>query len=393
MDKKAFRYRLLCFFIIVFCGLSPLKSQNSIMAVAPPNDFRFEDLWNVNIVLNNSIKYPDYYINLRIFNGNSGLLMDVVSNKFQAQSNSLSFSAVDLSMIKPFSYPYKSSAVLGDIVTRGGLFPAGDYRFDYTLYGVDAVGANTKLTTTTVSHSVIMPAALQLVSVFDKDTVKEVSPIFMWLPASATQTVGGVESAKEYKLTYTVSVVEVLKNQTPYAAITSNPQFFYQTGLENTLLQYPFSARKFDECKTYAWQVKGIINGQTVIASEVWTFNTPCETPVISPDAPVLVKKKEDLAVCYVKNNTVYFAYYEEYHVEEGAQLNAVIYNSKQEVVNTSDQLNLTVQKGYNTFTLNSCPKDANLLNGEKYLLVITNAKNEKWYLRIVNNQTTNNCY
>jgi len=389
---KALNFKIVYCLIFVFCCSFGSKAQNSIFSITPPNDFRFEDLWNISISIDNQNKYDNYRISLRVFDVNRGLLIEAQSKKFIISATSLNINSTSLSQISPFSYPYKSSTVINSIIQRGGLFPAGDYKFDYTLYGTNA-GTTTKLAEYSGNHSVLMPSFLQLVSVFDKDTIKEENPNFMWLPASATRTVGSIESSREYKLTYTISIAEVLVNQTPYVALTANPQYFYQQGLENTLLTYPFSARKFNLCKTYAWQVKGIINGQTVIASEIWTFSTPCEKEIIAPRAPVLVKQKKDLSVCHVQNNTIHFAYYEEYNVEEGTLLNATIYNSKNKIVNTSAQLNLSVTKGYNTYTLNSCPNAANLINGEHYLLVITNAKGEKWYLRITNNQTTNNCY
>ena len=392
MNIKAFNFKILyCVALLLFCSIVG-KSQNSILPITPPNDFRFEDLWNISISTNNQTNYDNYHVNLRIFDTNKGLLIEAQTKAFNSNSAITNINASNLSLVSPFSYPYKSSTAISSIIQRGGLFPAGDYKFDYVLYGTSS-GTSTKLAESSINHSVLMPSFLQLVSVFDKDTIKEENPNFMWLPASATRTVGSIESEREYKLTYSISVVEILTNQTPYVALTANPQFFYQTGLENTLLTYPFSARKFEPCKNYAWQVKGVINGQTVIASEIWTFSTPCEKEVIVPNAPVLVKQKSDLAICYVQNNTIHFAYYEEYNVADGAILNATIYNMKNEVVNTPTQLNLKVTKGYNTYILNTCPKEVNLINGESYQLVITNAKNEKWYLRIINKQTTNDCY
>lgn len=391
MKIKAFYCRLLYSLVYLWCSFTSVTAQNNLIAITPPNDFRFEDLLNINVTTDNTNTYDNYHINIRIFDVSKGLLIEAQSKSFTS-AGSVNFNTTNSAQLSPFSYPFKSSTAIESIIQRGGLFPAGSYRVDYLLYG-NTGGASTKLTDYTLNHVVIMPSVLQLVSVFDKDTLKEEQPTFMWLPASATQTVGSIESQQEYKMTYTISVAEILTNQTPYMAITSNPQFFYQTGLENTMILYPFSARKLEPCKTYAWQVKGTINNQTIIASEVWTFNTPCEKEIPVPDAPVLVKQKEDLAVCYVRNNTINFAYYEEYNVEEGALLNATIYNSKKEINNTPKQLNLVVNKGYNTFKLNSCPDETNLLNGNNYLLVITNGKNEKWYLRIINDQTVNTCY
>lgn len=392
MTIKTLTLKVLYCILLFFCTALISKSQNSIVPVPPPNNFRFEDLWNVSITTDNQNNYSNYRVNLRVFDVNKGLLIEAHSKAFAPSTSVININTSSLSLIAPFSYPYTSSTALNSIIQRGGIFPAGDYKFEYILYGINA-GGSIKLTEYTTSHSVLMPSFLQLVSVFDKDTVKEPNPNFMWLPASATSSVASIEGSQEYKLTYTISIAEVLVNQTPYVALTANPQFFFQTGVENTLLTYPFSARKFEPCKTYAWQVKGVVNGQTVIASEIWTFITPCSKETITPKVPILVKQKADLAVCTVQNNSISFAYYEEYHVGEEAQLNAVIYNSKQEVVNSADQLNLKVNKGYNTYTLNTCPNEANLLNGEKYMLVITNAKNEKWYLRIINNQTVNDCY
>lgn len=393
MSTKKVYVKFLCIlFLSLACSSVKLYAQNSIMAQTPPNDFRLEDLWNITINKDASNTYDNYSIELRIFESAKGLLLGLNTKTFTISGNTQVFSGTTLSSLTPFNYSYSGSSAINDISKRGGLFPVGDYRFEYTLYG-NSAGSNTKLADASVSHSVIMPSFLQLISVFDKDTLKEETPTFMWLPASATKVVGSFETEKEYKLTYTISVAEVYMNQTPYMAITSNPKFFTQEKLDNTLLTYPFSARKFEPCKTYAWQVRGVINGQTVISSEIWTFTTPCKKEEIIPTVPVLVKQNVDLATCYVSNNTIFFAYYEEYEVAEGAILNAKIYDTKSGLVANETQLNLLVKKGYNTFVVNTCPSGANLLNGNNYQMVITNSKNEKWYLRIVNNQSTNTCY
>lgn len=392
MNKKTITFRFLCFVSIFFCSGVIGKAQNTIIALTPPNDFKFEDLWNITITTDANNTYSQYQVGLRVFDTHKGLLLETFTAPFTINNNQYTINSSTLNAVAPFNYTFGENSLLRSIIQRGGLFPAGDYRFDYSVIGINGA-VQTKIADYTLSHSVIMPAFLQLVSVFDKDSLKESNPTFMWLPASATHTEGNYETEIEYKLTYTISIVEVLTNQTPYAAMTSNPKFFYQQNLENTLLTYPYSARKFEPCKTYAWQVRGIINGQTVISSEIWTFTTPCEQPLIIPNSPVLVKNNPDLAICNVLNNTVYFAYYEEYAVEDGATLNATIYDTKNKAVVSKEQLGLLLKTGYNTFTINTCPKNANLLNGQNYLLVITNTKNEKWYLRIINNQTTNTCY
>lgn len=392
MNKEVAMVKLFSFLLICFIGTYKASAQNSIMVQPPPNDFRLEDLWNLTINKDVSNSYDTYFIDLKVFDNTKGLLLALNSKSFTISGNFQVFSGSTLTTLTPFTYSYSGSSAIEDISRRGGLFPAGDYKFEYSLYG-NSGATQTKLAEASVSHSVIMPSFLQLISIFDKDTLKEETPTFMWLPASATKVVGSFETEKEYKLTYTISVAEIYTNQTPYMAITSNPKFFTQEKLDNTLLTYPFSARKFEPCKTYAWQVRGVINGQTVISSEIWTFTTPCKKEEIAPTVPVLVKQNVDLATCYVSNNTIFFAYYEEYEVGEEAILNAKIYDTKSGLVADETQLNLSVKKGYNTFVVNTCPSGANLLNGHNYQMVITNSKNEKWYLRIVNTQNTNTCY
>lgn len=391
MNKKAVMYRLLCFMTIVFCIGIIGKAQNTIIALTPPNDFKFEDLWNITITTDQNNTYNQYKIGLRVFDTHRGLLLETFTAPFTINNNQYTINSSALAAVMPFDHTFGTTGIFYSIVQRGGLFPAGDYRFDYSIIGIDGV-VQTKIADYTQNHSVIMPAFLQLVSVFDKDSIQEAHPTFMWLPASATHKAGNYETEIEYKLTYTMAIVEVLTNQTPYAAITSNPKFFYQQNLENTLLTYPYSARKFEPCKTYAWQVRGVINGQTIISSEIWTFTTSCEKPVVIPEAPVLVKQKADLTYCKVSNNMFSFSYYEEYDVKEGDILNAVIFDKKNVEILTPENLMLSVKRGLNTYTLSVCPSGLDLGTGF-YQLVITNSRNEKWYLRIYNDQTVNNCY
>ena len=105
----------------------------------------------------------------------------------------------------------------------------------------------------------------------DGDTLTSFYPSFSW-SASYVQSNGQLP-------TYDIKVAEILGNQSPEAAIQSNPAWFAAFDHRSTVFPYPLSAPFFERGKRYAWQVSmhyTAIQGEAVLPrmnqSEVYWF-------------------------------------------------------------------------------------------------------------------------
>jgi hypothetical protein len=87
------------------------------------------------------------------------------------------------------------------------------------------------------------------------------------------------------------------------------------------------------------------------------------------------LSRKPDAGYYLASGRILKFWFEEEYSVAEGTSLTYKILDSTNKVV--ANPSSLTVKQGYNQFDLN-----VTALSPAYYLLEVSNAKNEKWYLR-----------
>ena len=103
----------------------------------------------------------------------------------------------------------------------------------------------------------------QLISPADGSLVDASQPVlFTWTAKSNNPAA---------RNTYSLKVVEIIGRQSPDDAVKRNPTWYQSNELRTTMLQYPFSARKLEAEKKYAWTVQ-IINKETQVASETGTM-------------------------------------------------------------------------------------------------------------------------
>jgi hypothetical protein len=105
----------------------------------------------------------------------------------------------------------------------------------------------------------------------DGDTLTSFNPAFSWS--------GSYVPSNGQLPTYDIKVAEILGNQSPEAAIQSNPAWFVTFDHRSTVFPYPLSAPFFERGKRYAWQVSMhymAIQGEAVLPrtnqSEVYWF-------------------------------------------------------------------------------------------------------------------------
>jgi len=147
-------------------------------------------------------------------------------------------------------------------VLRSGSVPEGEYTYWVVVRG-EATGGDTGTVRVTPS------TPPRLLSPRDRSNAP-LSPSFQW--TAPVPPVSGVM--------YELKLVEVMPGQSKEEAITTLRPWFVQAGIRATTLNYPPSGRPLVPRKTYAWQLKALLDRTVIGVSEVWEFH------VLLPPSP-----------------------------------------------------------------------------------------------------------
>ena len=218
----------------------------------PPGQMYVEDLWRVRLT-NTSTETFSVYLFVTIEEVSRGLLMDATTSVFILPPGTMVLSSVELSPISTEFYDSGFESSVG----RMGNFPDGLYTVTIYVYeeggGLLGSGGMTQEVRNHTAPALQFPV--------DGETVSQPLPLFSWLP-----------SVPSGDISYDLRIVRVLEGQSPQSAVSANPAWFHQEGIEDSQLAYPVIADGLDCGQTYAWQVEGFYQGVSVGASDVWTF-------------------------------------------------------------------------------------------------------------------------
>ena len=215
----------------------------------------------------------------------------------------------------------------------------------------------------------------QLVIPSDSERVENTRPFFTWLPPSPVSLFNS--------LNYDWILVEVMNMQSGADAVQQNIPIYQQLNLKTTNFQIPLSVTDLDTAKLYAWRVTAKNNTSVVANSEVWTFRVgrllPNKPTPSMEGSYTKVRKEEDGAtiICYGKLR------YEYLNEINSSLLQLRLFDissvSRKEVsLESSTQ---SIKFGQNFLQLDLSDNTGMKL-GHIYLLELTNAKKEKWYLK-----------
>ena len=198
--------------------------------------------------------------------GNNNLIAEGTSSDFKIESGALIIGRNNVSLLEPYNYSFYDNN-LKDIIFNTGCLVPGEYEICVVILNADQPSEILAELCYTLIIQTFTP--LYLVSPFDGDTLQTNIPLF-----SYTQVTPPLFGAAYY-----LQVVEILGEQSPISAFKSNPLFFEEKRLLSNILQYPFSARPFNPCSTYAWRVSyRDQSGFILTESEIWVFETKCES-------------------------------------------------------------------------------------------------------------------
>lgn len=139
---------------------------------------------------------------------------------------------------------------------------------------------------------------ITLSSPFDKDTIEETTPNFMW-QANLTSI------QNDIRLSQVIVVTQLMSNQTATESIIENDPIFYRTDLMSNTIQYASSETELEEGKTYAWQIQYLYNDVLIQQSDVWQFTLAKNTPPLNEFVAVRPKNDGNLYPIYNKRLNV----------------------------------------------------------------------------------------
>lgn len=189
-----------------------------------------------------------------------------------------------------------------------------------------------------------------------------------WLPIAGIQGVS-----------YQMNLVEVLERQTPEEAIRFNPSYIAANDLKSNLFPINPGLKPLVTGNTYAWQVKGTMDGQPLVTSEVWSFKVVEPDDNIDEDIGVVpVAKSREMPRYILENEVLHFK--PEDRLSGAYELQVVEMQSNRELAKGSEMLGQV--RGH--LSLNA-RKVIGKAKGKDYLLVLTDtAIGKKYYLVLV---------
>lgn len=360
-------------------GLGSIKAQYSIFPYQPPISFTHLDLWQMNIMGPSDTNYVEFYVTLRVFDGQNTLLVKSQSSNFQLLTSSLYVAPNNLGPLSPLIISYTVDGFYANLVNTGGTFPAGTYHIDYALYGRPLDGEFSELAENSLEVNVESLFPPMLISVEDNDTICEQYPIFTWTPA--------YQASNPADLTYYFKMSEVYAFQSTYQAIASNPYYYSQMDIPITMLNYPTSAATLVQGQQYAWQVDAIINNQVAASSEIWSFVYGCPSDTIVDSIPTLpyvkLRLERDGGEYKMSNKFLYINYVERYFPGENAHLQYRIYNRITNEYMPLNNVVLNLVEGENYYIISTCGDGLDLPDGA-YQFIVTDNKGTKWYVDFI---------
>ncbi|MBC8490366.1 MAG: hypothetical protein H8D45_30490 [Bacteroidetes bacterium] len=270
---KSFRFLLIACTLLLISRFS--FSQNQVIVnIEQPlyNQLNVEDVWKINLT-NTTNNVLSVYLFGTLSEENAGLIATGTSKVFSLNPG---FKKIKSGEITPITidYPNPDSKYKESMIRTGGV-PTGNYE---VCISVKLSSSNNEVGSGCINQKVEMSAPLSLIAPDNGEKISLILPTFTWMHLKKP----GSDAS------YTITVVELLPNQTPELAILTNPSWFTKEKITSTVFQYPLSARRFETGIEYAWQVNVFEKGVLLTESDVWSFKY--ENP-IGPQVEVIFPK------------------------------------------------------------------------------------------------------
>jgi len=361
---------LLAFFGVI-TGLCS-AAQVTINPQLPPIGLTLKSqLWNLSLINGSGIGFTIQLQLVVTDVSTNQIVFNATTKPFYLPPNAKQVSPSDL---MPITYTGINPAYPTD-GNPNGFLPIGVFNFCYSVVGMDSHAART--VDEVCDQSQVEPLSPPvLVSPSDSEYVDNSRPMFMWIPPMPINLFSN--------LSYDYYLTEVEPTQSAADAVQQNIAVLYQPNIRTTNFQYPLSAPALDSNKLYAWQVVAKNNSAPVGTSEAWAFRLSKDTTKVttkSPSSSFYTKlSRENSGAFTVCNGVLHFAYLQELNAKSAHIEVYDVTTSRQNQVQL-DSNEYTVRFGDNLLNLD-LRNVADIINKHVYLMDLTNAGGEHWYLK-----------
>jgi hypothetical protein len=350
----------------------PSIGQVTINPQLPPIGLSLKSqLWNLSLANTSGVGMN---IQLQL------VVTDVSTNQtvFSAETRSFylppNVKQVSASDVMPIVYSGLNPAYPVD-ANPNGFLPIGVFNFCYSIVSPGAHG-RVPMDEACDQAQIEPISPPMLVSPVDSEQVENSRPLFIWIPP--------VPGSLFSNLSYAYHLVEVQPTQSAADAVQQNVPVLYQPNVRTTNFQYPLSAPALDSNKLYAWQIVASNNSAPVGTSEAWAFrlkkDTTKEVVKDPPSAFYTRLSRENGNAFTICNGQLHFAYLQELNSNSVQIHISDVTNSRQQTIEL-DSGTLAVRYGDNLLNID-LTNVAGIVNKHNYLMDLTNAGGEHWYLK-----------
>ena len=255
-----------------------------------------------------------------------------------------------------------------------GFLPIGIFNICYTVIKFTN-DAEDRLSEECQTIEIEPLAPPQLMMPADGENADVTRPFFTWLPPSPFNLFNN--------LLYDWVLVEVQPTQSAADAIQQNIPVLTQPNISYTGFQYPLTSPELDTSKQYAWRVTAKNNISVIALSETWKFRVrkfAMDTSTIIRKGYYSKLRQQDDASYTICSGILRYEYLNEFNSNTiDLQLLDVSTATRKQV--QLDSAWQAVKYGQNFIDLD-LGKNNGMVNKHMYLFIVTNAKNERWYLR-----------
>ncbi len=362
-----------------------VKAQVTVSAITPGPRFTLDDLWNITLVRSNP-NLADAWVNVSVtvYDEQVSKIVTSTTKQFQFKSTVININKANLRPYQPIAVNYAQRNFKNELEKQGGIFPSGNYKVEISCNSV----GNGEYTEPlgkyvyNINAELIMP--IQLISVYNNDTIEEENPMFNWIPPYPLP---------RGNITYEIVLYEIKPNETRYTAINDGlPLLKSNVNNQNSFVYTPGSP-KLQSGKSYAWKVNLLSDGKFYVSSDTWEFAYRVEQAPedIKPSYYFLMQNELNSTIVYIDSNLLPIKFIADYKVLDSL-INIYIYNDAGETVGDSATIPVYYTTGLNYSYINFCPDVFDLPNGIYILEVVL--KNEKQYfLRFRKNALPDACY
>lgn len=360
-------------FFILCLSVQTLSAQLIVNLQLPAGGMMQKaQLWNFTVT--NTTTTPRY-VHIEMLLMDAASSVPVMSATTQVFLLSGGASQITSATFQPIQYNILSSNYNID-VSPNGLLPVGSFEVCYSFmqHSSDYVEKIAEVCNDIIVEPLAPP---QLIQPADETALEANStPLFTWLPP--------MPATLFRNLLYDWQLVEILPGQTTADAMQQNLPHAQQFNVTATSLVYPAGAPSLDKTKKYAWRVIAKTNGAPIAQSESWMFLFKPDTATVKHAAIIrpFARFTKDNATGYVLFTDILKLDYYNETADNVWRISVTDLTDRNQPPFVLQTDTVKLKYGQNLLILD-VRNNGLFKNKHLYQLLIHNARNEKWVLRL----------